>query len=186
MGGAEGKKYFRSLAERYVPPMAKKWGKVGPRHPAWKKRIKLEIVTLSKYIKFLKSELPRPWFQLKPDPNPKYNYTLWRGFITIPKRPEIKFKMVILLSGEYPNVIPRCLIEDRITNYTGKMYLKNNWTDPEDNIKYTMICHDHMGQVEGIWEPNLGIAHFFIREVFIWWAAQMNLIIKVWDEKHGN
>ena len=51
--------------------------------------------------------------------------------------------------------------------------------------KYVMICHEHMETVDEAWHPQLTIAHFFIREVFYWWAAQQNLIIDSWNEKNG-
>jgi hypothetical protein len=191
MGGAgKGKEYSYSLAERYVPPFAEKWGQVGPKHKAWQQRVKLEIISLSRYLNFLKADLPRPWFQLKPDPDPKYNFCIWRGFLQIPQRPEIKFRMVILLSSEFPKVIPRCFLEDRVAEYCGKIYTKNIWKDAKDNGRpYIMICHDHMAEVEGAWAPNLGICHFFIREVWYWFAANQGLMIqatdnrKKWDSK---
>ncbi|MHA1612151.1 MAG: hypothetical protein ACTSYU_08885 [Promethearchaeota archaeon] len=169
------------LAERYVPIFKDQWRSVGPKHPNWHQRVKLEIVALSKYINFLKSELPRPWFILKPDPNPKYNFVIWRGYLTIPARPEIRFEMVILLNSEYPKVIPRCLLEEKIIDYCGKIYLKNTWTDPNTGKKFVMICHDHMSEVTDAWQSNLGIVHFFIREVWYWFGAMQNIIIAAYD-----
>lgn len=173
------------LAERYVPPFKTQWENVTPKHPQWHERVKLEIINLGKYVTFLKSELPRPWFLLKPDTNPKYNYCIWRGHLQIPSEPQIKFEMVILLNSEYPRVIPRCLLESKITDYCGKIYLKNIWKDPETKKDYVMICHDHMSELAHAWAPNLGIVHFFIREVWFWFASQQNHIIENWHKKHS-
>ena len=109
---------------------------------------------------------------------------IWRGFIQVPKRPEIKFNMLILLNSEYPKVIPRCFLEESVVNYTGKLYIKNIFNDKDSGKNYMMICHDHMGEVKDAWEPNLTIAHFFIREVWFWFAAMQNHIISEWDKKH--
>ncbi|MHA1728672.1 MAG: hypothetical protein ACTSWY_08050 [Promethearchaeota archaeon] len=182
---AQKKTWHRSLAERYVPPLADEWAKIGPKHSRWKERVKLEIISLAKYVQFLSSEFKIPWLQIKPDQNSKYNFMLWRGYIQIPKRPDIKFDMVILLSSEYPAVIPRCFLEENITKYTGKIYLKNQYTDSNSGKVHVMICHDHMGEVSDVWNPTLGIAHFFIREVWFWFAAMQNHIITEWDRLHN-
>ena len=180
----EGNRWNAGLAEQYVPPFNEKWGSVGPTHPQWQERVKLEIISLSKYINFLKSELPYPWFILKPDPNPKYNFLIWRGELRIPSRRDIKFDMIILLNSEYPKVIPRCLLSEEISNYCGKIYLKNTFTDPVSKKTFVMICHDHMNELAHAWAPNLGIVHFFIREVWFWFAAMQNIIIENYDNKH--
>lgn len=172
------------LAERYVPPFAQQWNNVGPKHPQWHGRVKLEIMNLSRYVSFLKSELPRPWFLLKPDSNPKYNFCVWRGHLIVPSKPEIKFDMVILLSSEYPKVIPRCLLEEKIIDYAHKIYVKNTWNDLSTQKTYVMICHDHMSEVSRVWAPNLGIVHFFIREVWFWFASMQNTIIQNWEQNH--
>jgi len=178
-------KWNVGLAERYVPPFTSKWTRVGPRHSLWHERVKLEIISVSKYVQFLKSELPRPWFMLKPDANPKYNFCLWRGYLQIPAHPQIRFEMVILLSSEYPQVIPRCFLEKRITNYCGKIYLKNVWKDPQSGKEFVMICHDHMSELAHSWDSSLGIVHFFIREVWFWFAAMQNIIIEEYRKQHG-
>lgn len=175
------KAWHSSLAERFVPPLNSKWANVGPKHPQWKGRVKEEILSLAKYIKFLSSEFSIPWIHLKPDQNPKYNFMLWRGTIQIPKRPEIKFDLLILLSSEYPKVIPRCFLEEDVANYTGKLYQKNQYRDDLTKKTYVMICHDHMSEISNVWDSNLGIAHFFIREVHFWFAAMQNNIIREWD-----
>ncbi|MFX0056848.1 MAG: hypothetical protein ACFE85_00865 [Candidatus Hodarchaeota archaeon] len=33
------------------------------------------------------------------------------------------------------------------------------------------------------WNQNLGIAHFFIQQVWVWWAAQQIVIIQELDKK---
>jgi hypothetical protein len=47
-----------------------------------------------------------------------------------------------------------------------------------------MICHEHMSDTKA-WKANLGIAHFFIRQIWVWWAAQQNVIIQEYDKKMG-
>lgn len=181
----EGKNWQSGLAERFVPPLDNKWAEVGPRHPKWKERVKQELMALAKYVEFLSSEYPRPWLRLKPDRDPRYNYMIWRGFIQVPSRPEVKFDMLILLSSEYPVVIPRCFLEESVEKYSGKLYIKNRYQDKASGKTYIMICHDHMGEVKNAWEPNLGIAHFFIREVWFWFAAMQNHILTEWDKQHS-
>lgn len=178
------KSWQSSLVEQYVKPLDSRFSEIGPKHPLWKERIKEEILSLATYVKFLSSEYPIPWLNLKPDPNPKYNFMIWRGFIQVPSQPEIKFDMVILINSEYPKVIPRCFLEEKIADYVGKLYIKNIFTDPDTNKKYIMICHDHMGELKDAWAPNLTIAHFFIREVWYWFAAMQNNIIAEWNKKN--
>jgi hypothetical protein len=169
-----------NVVPRFPPAIAK----VTPVHPDWKNRVKLEIGAILKYLQFIKNKGARPWFHLTPFENPKYNFMIWKGFLTIPERPDILFNIRILLTSEYPKVSPRCFAELRISNYCGKMYLKNVWNDPEDGKDYIMLCHDHMAEQEA-WEDDLGIAHFFIREVWYWWSAMQNMIIKEFDlQKH--
>ena len=69
-------------------------------------------------------------------------------------------------------------------NYCGHLYYENKWN--EKGKEYIMICHDHMVKNKTIeWTPSMTITHFFIREVWYWWAAQQSLIIKEWDkQKH--
>lgn len=171
----------RTKVEKQVPEFIPKWSEVNPKHPAWKDRIRLEVVLLKKYLEFLKSEGAMPWFQLKPDTDEKYRWLRWFGFLRIPQRPELQFNIIILLPPEYPLVFPRCFIEERIAKYCGgKLYLKNR-IKGSDGIPYVMICHDHMNDLNA-WKPTLGIAHFFIREVWYWWSAQINFIIRMYDE----
>jgi len=104
--------------------------------------------------------------------------------------------LIIVLSGEYPKVSPRAFIEDSLVELAGsKIYLKNRfppkmdeenkWVrDPVTGKSFVMICHDHMSEVKDAWTPNLGIVHFFIREVWFWFAAMQNLIIKEYDRNH--
>lgn len=63
--------------------------------------------------------------------------------------------------------------------YCGKIFLKNIWE--QEGKKYVMICHEHMSNTQA-WRENLGIVHFFIRQVWVWWAAQQNVIIKEYDK----
>ncbi len=94
--------------------------------------------------------------------------------------PEINVDLKVLLTSEYPKVCPRCFAEEKIVNYCGKIFLKNIWE--QEGKKYVMICHEHMSNTNA-WKENLGIAHFFIGQVWVWWAAQQNVIIKEYDKK---
>jgi hypothetical protein len=169
--------------DQVVPKFPPEVASITPKHPAWRNRVKFEIAAIVRYIDYLKSKGTRPWFQLMPMENPRFNYMIWKGFITVPDRPDINFPIRILLTSEYPKVNPRCFAEQNIANYCGKIYLGNVWTDPEDNKKYVMICHDHIAE-QAAWQENLGIAHFFIREVWFWWGAQQNFIIQEFDKKN--
>lgn len=151
-----------------------------PKHPKWQERVKIEILNVAKYVKFLQRKGGRSWFFLAPNKEPKYNFMKWEGMLVVPSKPEIKFKMVILLPGNYPYSCPRAFVEEKIVDYCGKLYLKNIWEEPNGE-KYVMICHDHMSEVEDAWKPTLTIAHFFIREVFYWWSAQQQLVIDEWN-----
>jgi hypothetical protein len=114
----------------------------------------------------------------------------------VPARPEIKFDMIIALSGEYPKVSPKAFVEESLIGLAGsKIYLKNRfpqqqdtetgeWAkDPETGKSFVMICHDHMAELQNAWTPNLGIVHFFIREVWYWFAAMQNAIIEEFDRQ---
>ncbi|MHA1299658.1 MAG: hypothetical protein ACTSO9_09505 [Candidatus Helarchaeota archaeon] len=178
------REWQRTKVEKYVPPFAEKWSRVTPKHPAWKDRIKLEVHLLKKYLDFLKSEGAQPWFLLRPNTDPRKGYMEWNGYLRIPQRPELTFKIIILLPPEYPQSCPRCFIEKKISRYCGgKLYLKNKVTDEQGNI-YVMMCHDHMKELDA-WMPILGIAHFFLREVWYWWSAQVNFIISQYDKEKG-
>nr|MDO8112106.1 hypothetical protein [Candidatus Sigynarchaeota archaeon] len=197
MSEGDKKAWQVGLAELRVPPFTEKWESVGPKHPEWNERIKLEIHALGKYIEFLRSEGSKPWFYIKPDT--RFKGVIWRGYITLPTHPDLKFDMIILLSGEYPRAMPKAFIEDSLIELAGsKIYVKNRYPppskddpapkqwpkDPETGKSFVMICHDHMSAVEGAWAPNLGIVHFFIREVWFWFAAMQNVIIRE-HEKRG-
>ncbi len=176
-GWAEGE------VDKVVPKFPDKLREVNPKHPAWKTRIKFEVEAVMRYLQYLKNKGTHPWFQLAPSDNPKYNFMVWRGHLTVPDRPDIKFGIRILLTSDYPKVTPRCFADLDILNYCGKIYTQNIWNDPDEaGKKYVMICHDHMSQQEA-WMDNLGIAHFFVREVWFWWAAQQNVIIQEYDRR---
>jgi len=205
MGSEEknaGKAWQVGLAELQIPPFSAQWEVVGPRHPQWMKRIELEGVLLKKYLDFLKSESIPPWFKIMPDMKPPINGSIWRGYICVPSRPEIKFDMVILLSAEYPKVPPRAFVEESLIGLAGsKIYTKNRFPptkdgkepasgewpkDPVTGKSFVMICHDHMSQLQGAWMSNLAIVHFFIREVWYWFAAMQNYIIEDYDKQSEN
>src|SRR5271157_164428 len=185
MGGGNKPTYgwAEGIVDQVVPKCPEKLREVNPKHPAWKTRVKFEVQALMKYLQFLKDKGTRPWFQLTPVENPKFNFMVWKGYLTVPDRSDIQFDIRILLTSDYPKVTPRCFAEQKILNYCGKIYTKNIWNDPEENGKpYVMICHDHMAE-QNAWEQDLGIVHFFVREVHFWWGAQQNIIIQEFDKE---
>ena len=177
---SEKKRWLRSALDELIGDFPPNYIDIGPKDFQWKDRVKLEIQKIMKYVEFLKSRRNRPWFKLFPDKNPKYNYLVWTGHLTVPERPEIKFDIKVLLTSEYPKVCPRCFIDERIVDFCGKVFLKNIWE--QNGRKYMMICHEHMAETEA-WEETLGIVHFFVREIWIWWAAQQNAIIQEHDKR---
>ena len=176
-----GKKWQKSILDELLQEFPQKWAIVDPKHPAWKDRVKLEIEKIMQYINFLKNTNNKPWFKLFPERNPRYNYLIWAGNLVVPDRPEINFDIKVLLTSEYPKVCPRCFAEESILDYCGKIFLKNIWE--QEGKKYVMICHEHMSETHS-WNNRLGIVHFFIRQVWVWWAAQQNVIISEYDKKH--
>lgn len=180
-GGNSEATYSKSLVDELIPEFPQQFTAVGPKHPKWVDRVKFEIANIIKYINYLKRLSNEPWFSLVPSRNAKHNFLIWNGHILVPNRPEIKFDIKILLTSEYPKNCPRCFADESIMNYCGKLYFGNVWE--QDNSKYIMICHDHMSETQA-WKPTLGIVHFFIREIWIWWMAQQNFIIQNWDEQN--
>ena len=160
---------------------------LGPSHPAWSKRVAIEIKNLMQYIDFLKAQHNSLWFFLKPSDRKEYNYQRWDGFLKIPNRPDIEFELRIILTSEYPKVFPRAFAESSIMNYcAGNIFPKNIWKDSEPNSKeFIMICHDHMKETDNAWNPQLSIAHFFLREVWYWWNSKINRVIYEWDKEKG-
>jgi len=173
-------RWQRSILDEIIQEFPEKWVSVGPKHPAWKDRVKLEIEKIMQYINFLRNTKNKPWFKLFPEKNPRYNYLVWTGNLLVPENPEIIFEIKVLLTSEYPKVCPRCFAEEKIVEYCGKIFLRNIWE--QEGKKYVMICHEHMSNTHA-WKENLGIVHFFIRQVWVWWAAQQNVIIKEYDKK---
>jgi len=171
---SSGKDWQQSIVDVLIKEFSEEWASIGPKHPAWKDRVKLEIEKLLYYVNFLRNTRNQPWFKLYPESNPKYNYLIWNGNLCIPDHPEINFDIKVLLTSEYPKVCPRCFADSKIIDYCGKLFLKNIWE--QDGIKYIMICHEHMSNCNA-WNEHLGIAHFFLRQIWVWWAAQQNIII---------
>ncbi len=158
---------------------------LGPSHPAWSKRVAVEIRNLMQYIDFLKTHHNALWFFLKPCEQKAYNFQRWDGYLRIPNRTDISFEIRIILTSEYPKVFPRAFAEQNIVKYcAGNIYPNNIWRDQEPNSKeYVMICHDHMKETDNAWNPQLSIAHFFLREVWYWWNSKINRIIEEWDKE---
>jgi hypothetical protein len=175
-----GSHWQRSILDEIIQEFPENWIPVNPKHPAWKDRVKIEIEKIMQYINFLRKTNNKPWFKLFPEKNPRINYLIWGGNLVVPEKPEIDFDIKVLLTSEYPKVCPRCFVEEKILEYCGKIFLKNIWE--QDGKKYVMICHEHMSNTH-LWNENLGIVHFFIRQVWIWWAAQQNVIITEYDKK---
>ncbi|MFW9994310.1 MAG: hypothetical protein ACFFD4_19855 [Candidatus Odinarchaeota archaeon] len=122
-----------------------------------------------------------PWFFLRPSSDTRFNYKKWDGHLKIPSRQEIRFDIIILLTSEYPKVFPRAFADKNIVNYCGgNIYLNNTWE--EGDRTFVMICHDHMKE-QAAWDPHLSIAHFFIREIWYWWNAKQDTIIRLWDKE---
>ena len=160
---------------------------LGPSHPAWSKRVEIEIKNLMKYIDFLRFQHNALWFFLKPSDKKEYNYQRWDGYLRIPTRPEIEFEIRIILTSEYHKVFPRAFAESSISQYcAGNIFPKNIWKDSDsDSKEFIMICHDHMKETDNAWNPQLSIAHFFLREIWYWWSAKTNRVIYEWDKEKG-
>ena len=110
-------RWQRSILDELIQEFDNKWSMIGPKHPAWKDRVKIEIEKVINYISFLKNTQNKPWFKLFPEKNPRYNYLIWSGNLLVPERPEINFEIKVLLTSEYPTVCPRCFAEEKILNY---------------------------------------------------------------------
>lgn len=170
----------RSMVDEIIQEFPGKWVSIGPKHPAWKDRIKLEIEKLLQYINFLRQIQIKPWFRLFPDTNQRHNFLIWSGNLLVPDHPEINFNIKVLLTSEYPKVCPRCFADSKIITYCDKLFLKNIWE--QDDKKYVMICHEHMSNTDA-WNESLGIVHFFLRQIWVWWAAQQNVIINEFNKR---
>lgn len=176
-------RFFTNEAEKGILMFPNLVTQIGPDHPRWIDRVKLEIKNVSSYLRFLNQQRSQPWFFLKPCEEKKYNFVKWEGYLKVPSRPEICFDLVILLSKAYPKVFPKAFVEKRIIEYcAGNIYVSNTWE--EQNKTFVMICHDHINE-QSAWDPHMSIAHFFIREVWYWWNAKQNTIIRLWDEKNN-
>jgi hypothetical protein len=169
------RKWKETIVDRIISEFPENYW-IGPKHPLWLDRVRIEIEKIMEYIKFLRKRNNEPWFKLYPEKDPGDNFQIWKGYLTIPKHtPQIKFDIRVILSSEYPVVPPRCFAESTILDYTGKLYPKNDWREKEK--KFVMICHDHLSKTKS-WNRRLGIVHFFMRQIWVWWAAQQNQIIK--------
>ncbi|MHA2294708.1 MAG: hypothetical protein ACXAEU_25140 [Candidatus Hodarchaeales archaeon] len=174
-------KWVSDTAERSILEFPDLIAQIGPKHPKWPQRVKLEIKNITSYLNYLKQSGSHPWFFLRPSSDSRYNFKKWDGFLKIPSRPEIKFDIVILLTSEYPKVFPRAFAEKSIVNYCGgNIYLNNTWQ--EGDKTFVMICHDHMKE-QFAWDPQLSLAHFFIREIWYWWNAKQDTLIRLWDKE---
>lgn len=149
----------------------------------WDKRIKIEIQYLMKLLNYLKLYNGLPWFRLYPEKTRKYKYLVWGGYISIPEKPEIKFDIKVLITSEYPKACPRCFIDKEIEKYSDKIFLKNIWK--QDGKTYKMICHEHITK-KNVWKETFGIAHFLIRQIWIWFAVQQNYIMAEYEKHQCN
>ena len=174
-------------AEKVLITFPQELTSLGPTHSAWSKRVAIEIKNLMKYIDYLKSQNNSLWFFLKPSNKKQYNYQKWDGFLKIPNRPDIEFEIRIILTSEYPKVYPRAFAESSIIHYcAGNIFPKNIWKDADDpnSKEFVMICH-HMKDTDDAWNPQLSIAHFFLREIWYWWSSKTNRVIYEWDKNLG-
>ena len=170
-------------AENVLIKFPDQFSNLGPTHPAWTKRVALEIQNLMKYIDYL-MDISLKWFFLKPCDIKSYNYQRWDGYLKIASREDIQFELRIILTSEYPKVFPRAFVEESIISYcAGNIFPHQTYEDVEQKgKKFVMICHDHMNNTEA-WHPTFSIAHFFLREVWYWWTAKTNRIIFEWDNE---
>jgi hypothetical protein len=184
MGNSEDDKnsFQVSFVELYF---TSQWGQIGLNHPIWRDRVKIEILNLSDYTRFIVLDNSTPWLFINLKRDPKFNFMIWRGYLLCPRRPDIYFDMVILLSKEYPKVIPRYFLEKSILDYSGKMYTKNKWIDHLSKKKFFIIYDYDMTEAVGAWEPTIGNAHFFVRIIWYWFVAIQRLIILKWNKHHG-
>jgi hypothetical protein len=161
---------------------------LGPSHPAWNRRVAIEIKNLMQYIDYLKNQNNSLWFFLKPFERKEYNFQRWDGYLKIPSRPDIEFEIRVILTSEYPKVYPRAFAESKIINYcAGNIFPKNIWKDSSasNEKEFIMICHDHMKETDDAWNPHLSIAHFLLREIWYWWMSKINRVIFEWDKEKG-
>ena len=178
-GLSEDYLWHRTIIDESVPEFPPNIANIGPKDgSAWIQRVKFEIKYLLKLLDYLKGCNENCWFKLFPDSARSYNYLVWGGHLCIPERPEIKFDIKVVLTSEYPKNFPRCFIEEEAVKYCDKIFLKNVWN--QNGKIYKMICHQHLRD-GSVWKTNLGIAHFFIREIWVWFAVQQNYIINEYD-----
>ena len=174
-----------TILDKLIPEFGEKWIHVNPKTYQWQERMKLEIKKIADYINYLRNEKSKPWFTLKPQRHPPCKLRIWHGYLRVPDEEEdIKFEIRVLIPPEYPKLSPLCFIDEEVMNYCGKLYPKQ--TFPQNGKTFILICHDHLEKNEDIWKPSLGIAHFFIREIWIWWATQQNLIVREYLRKNCN
>lgn len=154
----------------------------GPGHNLWEKRVGLEIENLRALLGFLEERNNALWFFLMPHHDPKFQYRVWNGHLKIPTRKDIQFDLRVVLTSEYPRVFPRAFVEESLVDYAaGNLYVESRW-EVNESKPFVMICHDHIKDQQ-FWSPNLSIAHFLLREIWMWWNAKSNTIINLWDEQ---
>lgn len=180
------KAWFMVPTEEVINKMKEELHYAGPDHPLWIERVKEEIDNINLYIRFLIDQKGKPWFKLFPYMEEKFRFMIWKGYICIPYRKEVKFDIIVLLPKTYPVDCPRALIDEIILHkYSAeKIYTQCTYTDPMTNKTFVMLCHDHMRALAGNWHPSLTIAHFFIREINTWWLAMQESVLTIWDELH--
>lgn len=173
---------FDTGIERHFPEMPKEVSRITPRDRDWYDRVKVELAFMVRYKNLLMKRFKAPmWFQLVPRARDGDNYQKWKGFIKVPEEPTLEFDLRVVLGSEYPKVMPRAFLDDRICGLTSKFYRKP--TFEEDGKVFYPICHDHMKELKRAWKPTYGIAHFFSREIYIWWVSELNCIVSEWRKR---
>ncbi len=164
--------------EEDIPEIPDSISKISPTDGDWMDRVKIELALLVRYSKLLKKRKHRQWFRLVPRTRSNDNYQIWRGYVKVPARPKVKLDLAVVLTTEYPGVMPRAFLDEKVSDLCDKLWPKLTWT--EDDKRFVMICHDHMKGLAQAWHQKLGIVHFLSRQVWIWWIAQQELIMRHW------
>jgi len=176
---------IQNYVEQHLDYISDKRLQITPRNRNWDKRIRLEIIQIHKYLKYLSDRGQDRWFQIAPNKDKtKHNYRVWEGKLKVTQRSDISFDIIIILSSKYPKIMPKAYIEKDVLKYSRNNNIFVNRKYPKEGThkgkEYVQICHEHM-EDNNYWTPELTIAHFLLREVLIWWNANISTIIKAWD-----
>ncbi|MEM2637601.1 MAG: hypothetical protein QXL15_04570 [Candidatus Korarchaeota archaeon] len=177
------KRWIKTEIDEILPELPAPLIHVGPKHPSWMKRVKLENIIFENYIKYLIAHNISPWINIIHSDDPADKGFVWEGSVWMPQNPRINFSLIILVPSNYPIVPPRAFLEDTIMEYVQKKIYVGGKLERHGK-KYVMLCHDHLKEIENIWKPTYTLTHFIIHEVWYWWNAMVGEIEKVWNERH--